>query len=147
MWRVFSPNCAPPTSGNTARRRGGRSIPCFPTAKWSAPGWRRCLICGRRWKLISRGARRLLAAPGLDGVVALARLGFQVLVGQPDFQLPVRSILHLVAGGVADGVLAAHLVLELLKRFFQRVLPVDFKNPAAGFVRHLAQFALAAASA
>src|ERR1039457_4931907 len=76
--------------------------------------------------------------PGIrfDRVVAFARLGFEILVGELDVQLAVGAVLGVVEGSVADGVLAAHFLLQLLEDDVERVLAVDSVNVAAGVVGH-----------
>src|SRR5436309_5150674 len=100
-------------SGNIARRREGPGFRRCPTARWNGWASNRCRPCARHWKNISLSATGWLPDLRLDRIVAFARLRPKLFVCQPDLQMPVGAVLHRVAGGVADRILAAHFILKL----------------------------------
>ena len=77
-------------------------------------------------------------------VVTLAGLYFPILIRGLDLELAERTVFGRIGGSVADGVLAAHLFLQLVKRVPQRQLAIDMEHMSASVFRHLAQRGVAA---
>src|SRR5271157_1106958 len=78
------------------------------------------------------------ALPGirLDGVVAFAGLGLEILVGELDVEFAIAAVLGVVERSVANGVLAAHFLVQLSEDDLEAVLAVDPVDVAAGVVGH-----------
>src|SRR5690242_3818933 len=117
-----------------------------PSSTWCPRRSARERGCWARWCWRKKRRSRVsLLALRLDGVITLARLRLQILVGQLDIQLAIAAVLGVVEGRVADGILAAHLVLQLFKDHIQGILAIDAEHVAAGGVGHAPQVAFAAA--
>ena len=74
-----------------------------------------------------------------DGVVTLARLNLPVFVTGLDFDLAERAVFGGIGGRVADGVLAAHFLLQLVEGLLQGHFAIHMEHVAAGVFRHLPQ--------
>src|ERR1017187_6375405 len=98
-------------SGSTGPPHGGPSTRRFRTPRWNGWGWSPCHRCGRLWKPISPNGTGPLPGLRFDGVIAFARLGFEIFVGQLDVDFPVGPVLGVVGRGIPDGILATHFVL------------------------------------
>src|ERR1700733_1934135 len=66
-------------------------------------------------------SQSLKLGAGLDGVIALPRFNLHVLVLQLDLELPVAAVLTGIGRRVANGVLAAHLLLEFVEHITERM--------------------------
>src|SRR5580658_8806205 len=112
------------------------------------PGWKAwaCRLCRRSPKpsgCISRRAPNCSAPFGLDGVVALTRLHLQVLVRYANIEFSEAAVFVRIRGRVADGILAAHFILQLLEHVFERMVAVHLVDMPAGLVGHLLQCEIA----
>src|SRR5215469_14153342 len=68
--------------------------------------------------------------------ITLARLHLERMVRCAQIDPAEAAIALLIRGVVANGVLAAHLVLQFFEDLWQRMLPVHAKYTASGFIRH-----------
>src|SRR4029077_17388663 len=81
--------------------------------------------------------RILVAVGGSGRVVTLPSLGLKTRLADENFQPPVHAIFSLVRGNERQGVLAAHLRLNLIEDILERMLLIDAEEPAARLLRHL----------
>src|SRR5580704_32199 len=83
-----------------------------------------------------------------NGVISGARLDLVVFIGGVDFHFAKTSVKGRVGGRVADVVLTAQLVGDLVESLFQLFIFIsDFNDPASGFLSHLFHFALTGVAA
>ena len=69
---------------------------------------------------------------------------FRSLFASAQIDLAVTAILFAVRRRIADRVLGAHLLLDLVEDRFEGILSIDLEHPSAGLFGHLLQNAFAA---
>src|SRR5580704_6484250 len=76
-------------------------------------------------------------------VIAFAGLYFPVFVVGLDFDFPESTVSSGVGGCVADGILAAHLVLKFAECVLECHLPVDVEIMPTGLLGHAPKLRIA----
>src|SRR5437762_2327095 len=71
----------------------------------------------------SKSRKKLVGV--LYRIVTLAGLDFVILVRRPDFELAEGAVFLAIRGRVADGILAAHLCLDLPESVVEGIPAVD----------------------
>src|SRR5216684_3531120 len=107
------------TSNEAARSRRAYAVgECIALLKGRAP---------------SRLCYRILMTVGGSGrVVTLPGLGPKTRLAEEDFDSPVDAVFSIIGRNEGQGILAAHLFLNLVEDLLKRLLLTDAEKPAPG---------------
>src|ERR1700694_5676054 len=95
-------------------------------------------IASLEGRVPSRLCYRISVGVGGSGrVVTLPGLRQKTRLAEEDFDPPVRAVFSIVGRNESQGVLAAHLCLNLVEDLLERMLLIDAEEPAARLVGHL----------